>query len=158
MSEKFCCVTWETLNQELREAKEVELSEMQGVPKSVFAPVYRVLEKMYRFCPVCGTGLTEDAVKAPSPKILSGGSRTGKFEAEVPKKLRPKCAYCKGAGKIGEDKNGIDIKCARCLGQGYHDENTVNELTGPRMDPEKAQRLVELESELQDGKRGEVAE
>ncbi len=156
MSDKYCCCVWESLSKELKEAKVDELEQVTGVPKSVFAPVYKVLDKMGTFCPVCGSGLTSDAVKQqPTPKLV----RTPELDV-VPVKpvARIKCPYCKGQGLIGEDKNGIEIKCARCLGQGYHDHNTMNEMNSPKLDPERAQKLVQMQTELQEGKRGEVAE
>ena len=56
MSDKFCCVTWETLHQELAHNKRVEIDaliEEKGLPASMFAPILKVLDRMGNHCPVC---------------------------------------------------------------------------------------------------------
>jgi len=113
---KFCCVTWETLVIELREAKLLELEKLKekGIPASMLAPVVKVLDTMDDYCPVCGHSFNEEetVVKVTTP-IRQVVAKPVQTQRKVT------CPSCKGKKVLGKDKNNIDINCMTCWGKGY---------------------------------------
>ena len=120
MSNKFCCVTWESLAVELQGQKTEELDLLiadKGLPRSVFAPVMKVLGAMTNFCPVCGSALTQEA--QDSLKIIATPivQRTPE-----PQTQRRTCPKCNGKRNFGKDSNGVVINCMNCHGLGFVDQ------------------------------------
>ncbi len=127
MSDKYCCCTWLDLSAELAESKAQELVDLiqtKGIPRSIFAPVYRVLENIANFCPVCGSSLKASVATTPVPQ-------KGLVEPpNVPiKNLAPRiCRACGGRKTLGTDKNGVVIKCLTCHGEGIFNRDNHDAL------------------------------
>lgn len=124
----FCCVTWEGLAPELREAKEKELKKV--VPQSLVYPILKLLKSIDQYCPACGSGLFSQTVTAGTP------SRSKSAEPQATtKQTVVKCPACKGTGLT--DKDDPDLKCSVCLGQGVFNSNTKHDTLPKDLPPPK---------------------
>lgn len=111
----WCCVAWRDLGIELAEQKTVALDKLlkRGIPRSTFSPIYRILEGIGNFCPLCGTSLNESVQAAPKkPEKVR--------LPEPPPSTVPdviKCPPCRGTGQIS------GCNCLTCLGEGKLDKS-----------------------------------
>lgn len=122
MSDKYCCVVWEALALELAETKRTELNQLvtdKGIPKSVFASVFKVLEGMLNACPVCRSPLKPELFANLKEQHRTSVEQVTNETNENPSyTVKGKCSRCGGQGILGIDKNGVKIKCMACHGQG----------------------------------------
>ncbi len=135
MSDKYCCVTWGELAPELIAAKEAEINELisaKGLPRSVFASVFKVLNQMQNYCPVCGSGLSSEVIESQQVIAKPIVKQTVKPNKSIVAKT--KCVRCNGRGVLGHEGkdnyigSSIAIKCMNCFGEGYVSEkHTVRE-------------------------------
>lgn len=148
MSDKYCCCTWETLGTELADAKLLEIEAMisdKGLPRSVFAPVIKVLEKLQNYCPVCGSNLS--GVDIPPQTLIPVATPIVQKNKE-PITKRIKCPKCNGKKSFGKDDQGIVIRCMHCHGMGFVDQrHTVSE--------SKSQEELEAEKRIEEFEQGE---
>lgn len=106
----WCCALWSELGKELSEIKTKQLNKLikKGIPRSTFAQVFSVMNRIGAFCPVCGSKATN-----PSENVAQKQQET-----EPPKKISKvppavKCPPCRGTGLVGDGLN-----CMTCLGTG----------------------------------------
>jgi len=104
----WCCQTWLDLGPELSELKVKSLDKLlkRGIPRSTFSPVFRLIEGMTNYCPLCGTRISSSEpllpVKKEAPKPPVSNT-----PPSIP------CPICRGTGRVGGDAN-----CMTCLGSG----------------------------------------
>jgi len=130
MSDKYCCVTWRELSEELKETKENEIYltiSDKGIPKSVFASVLKVLNSMALYCPVCGSGLTEETKKTERVNIPP--RKAVAPSAPAPTQVYTTCTQCMGRPSA--------VKCNTCLGTGKIKQ-------ARQIDPAKLSQLEDL--------------
>jgi len=111
----WCCQVWLDLGKEMAEAKLVSLDKLikKGIPRSTFAPIYRILEGIDHACPLCGCRLAVGgAVPKPTPAAPIAPKTVSKVPATIP------CPPCKGTGKVGDG-----ISCSTCFGEGKLDKS-----------------------------------
>lgn len=115
MSDKYCCITWEELVQELSQYKVDEINNLiennKGLSVPMFATVLRVVKSMHMYCPVCGSGLTEET------KTLTKAIPPRKVQAVATQSVTPApaqgfvpCPQCQGKPSA--------VKCMTCRGKG----------------------------------------
>lgn len=147
MSDKYCCVTWQELGPELADAKLRDIEKLisdSKLPRSVFASVFKVLERVLQYCPVCGSN-----IEASTPSVIASVEAPIATpivqKAKEPVTKRSKCPRCAGRKSFGKDDQGVNIKCMHCHGLGFVDQrHVVNE---PKSEAEEAAeaRIAALE-------------
>jgi RNA polymerase subunit RPABC4/transcription elongation factor Spt4 len=150
MSDKYCCCTWETLGVELADAKLAEIEALiadKGLPKSVFASVFKVLDKLQNYCPVCGSNLS-GCVEAPIVPSLLPVATPIVHKAPEPTTRRAKCPKCNGRKSFGKDDQGIVIRCMHCHGMGFVDQRHV-------IREAKSQEEIDAENRIEEFEKGE---
>lgn len=146
MSDKYCCCTWETLGTELADAKLLEIENLitdKGLPRSVFASVIKVLEKLQSYCPVCGSCLTEPVASTNSQIVATPIVS----KAKEPVTKRVKCPRCNGKKTFGKDDQGVTIRCMNCHGMGFVDQRHVVSETKSQEEIDAENRIAEFENQ-----------
>lgn len=112
----WCCQTWRDLGDELAIQKITSLDKLlkRGIPKSTFSPIYRILEGITNFCPLCGESLNAPVESKPK-KRENVQVKSEPIVSTVPDTI--KCPPCKGTGRVGDGLN-----CMTCLGVGKLDK------------------------------------
>lgn len=111
----WCCQTWVDLGPELSGMKVAQLEKLlkRGIPRSTFSPIFRIIEGMVNFCPLCGSQIQQISSSVPAPHKEHIVSKP--IESNVPQNI--KCPPCRGTGKVGDDLN-----CMTCFGTGLLDK------------------------------------
>lgn len=151
MPNGWCCQTWIDLSDELASAKLTALDKLikRGIPKSTFSPIYRMLEGLATYCPLCGSRITKGVVTQNEVPVV------GNPTTPAPKPLSPstvKCPPCRGSGHVSDGVN-----CMTCLGAGVLDKSNPNRATFDPVYAEElagkmesvTQRIVVKESEIE---------
>jgi hypothetical protein len=116
----WCCETWKDLSPELAGLKVASLEKLmkRGIPKSTFSPVFRLIEGMTNYCPLCGTQINHSThVSSQKQSVV-----IKPVESKIPPTI--KCPICRGTGKVGGDSN-----CMTCLGAGVLDKSNPHRKT-----------------------------
>lgn len=130
MSDKFCCITWQELSTELHTAKDTEINNLMltsSLPRSMFASVFKVLDGMANYCPVCGSVLNKALTPVAKEQHRQALDTANKNINEMPTTEKRLCRACAGKGTLGKDANNVEIKCMSCHGQKYKDTRHVAE-------------------------------
>jgi len=137
---RACCETWKDLSIELAEAKASEIVELvteKQLPKSIFSSVIKVLEGMFAYCPVCGSGLTEETKRGVCPPQRDD-TPTPTPTTPLPARKEYVCPKCKG-------RKGETI-CTECLSTGViKPKRQVN--------PELLAKIAHLQSKNEEKQR-----
>jgi len=117
----WCCQTWIDLGPELAGMKVAALEKLlkRGIPKSTFSPIFRIIEGMTNFCPLCGTQIDMN-VNVAVPKKEK--TPVAPVVSTVPDSI--KCPICRGTTKVGAGLN-----CMTCLGTGKLDKSNPHRKT-----------------------------
>jgi hypothetical protein len=139
----WCCQTWRDLGEELAELKMSSLDKLvkRGIPRSTFSPVYRILEGLTTFCPLCGSPIsTQLSIKSEIKK--ENGVPSLPKVSSVPATI--KCPPCRGTGQVGAGLN-----CMTCLGTGVLDKsNPMRQKFDPKFAEELAEKMELLNSKI----------
>lgn len=141
MSLNFCCVAWADLGKELALQKEESLNKLikRGIPRSTFSPIYRILEDITNFCPLCGSDLKKDSKQKETKATET--KQDPVFISNTPVTI--KCPPCKGSGTIS------GVNCLTCLGTGLLDKsNPMRGRFDPEFSKEQSEKLEFLTSKI----------
>jgi len=107
---KGCCEIWRGASTDV----EVFLAKKaKALPEFLQALFASFSQTMGTFCPSCGSRLAA-VVKSGTGAVVS---RPIDEVLDTPLPV-PVCPRCKGAGFVGETKEGLRIGCNRCFGEG----------------------------------------
>ena len=145
----WCCQTWLDLGPELSELKVKSLDKLlkRGIPRSTFSPVFRIIEGMTNFCPLCGTKINTNATAPVAEKVKE---EVKPFISKVPSTI--KCPPCRGTGMVGDG-----LTCMTCLGEKVlGKDNPHRRQFDPSFAEEEAEklehnnrRIAKIEAEIQ---------